>query len=124
MIPTNFTIVQGTPFRFLVRVTDRNEMGELVPRPLTDYVVRLQARPNVQSDVLYLDLSSSGDEIVVNEADGTFFINLSSTQTSALVWGKAHTKARAVYQCEIEPPSGDTIRLLEGVITLSPEVVR
>lgn len=124
MDQANLTIVQGTPFRFLVRVKHRNEADILVPRPLTGHVVRLQARPHVDSSKLLLDLSSDGEGIVVDEEAGTFMVELSSQRTSSLVWGQPHTKARAVYHCEIDPPDGETIRILAGLLTLDPEVVR
>lgn len=124
MKPVHFKIVQGTPFRFLVRVTQRDEDEELIPMPLTDCFVRLVARPNVASSCVLLDISSNTSQIVVDEPEGTFLIELTSAETSALVWGKPYTFSKAYFHCEIEPSDGETIRVLEGTITLDPEVVR
>lgn len=123
MNPVNLTIVQGTPFRFLVRVQDRDAQGVLVPKSLVGYAVRLQARGSITSAITLLDLSNDNG-ITVDEVAGTFTINLTPLQTSELTWGRPHMMSRAIYHCEIEPPDGEVVRLLEGIITLDPEVVR
>ncbi len=123
MKQTHFTIVQGTPFRMVVSVMQKDEEGELVPRDITDCIIRLQARATVESDEVLLDLSL-GDGIALGDEDHTFVIELTSTKTSELIWGCPNVRARAVFQCEIEPPAGDDFRVLTGTLTLDPEVVR
>ncbi len=120
MRPTNLTIVQGTPFRLLVRVKERNEVGVLVPISLVGAVVRLQARLKETSPDLLLDLSSNGEGITLSAEAGVFVIQMTSAQTSALDWWDR----QPVYQCEIVPAIGDTFRTLTGKILLDPEVVR
>lgn len=123
MRDTHLKIVQGTPFRLLVRVNIRNEEGVLVPMPLNDCVIRLQARPHLLSPQLFLDLSSNSTGITIDEEAGIFIIDLSSKKTSDLKI-KYTNRLRAVYQCEIEKPNGDVYRILTGTITLFPEVIR
>lgn len=124
MQPAHLKIVQGTPFNCVVRVTQRDEADVLVPMPLTGYSVRLQARPYVASSDILLELASSTSQIEIDEDAGEFTMHLTSDETAALVWGKPHTVAKAVFHCEITPPDGETIRVLEGTLRLNPEVVR
>jgi hypothetical protein len=125
MRQTHLEIVQGTPFEFLVTVQHRNEANELVPMPLTNCVVQLQSRPNASSNTVLLDLSSETGGIDVDEELGTFVIQMSSAETSALKWPKSPTtNERFPFQCEITPPDGETIRILKGTIRLDTELVR
>jgi hypothetical protein len=117
---THLTIAQGIPFRLLVRVKERDELGILIPMSLVGSVVRLQARPSVNSEELLLDLSSNGTGITLGAELGEFTIHMTSAETRDLSWGRL----RAVYQCEVEPAADDTFRALMGTLTLDPEVVR
>jgi hypothetical protein len=123
MKQTNFTIDQGTSFRFSVRMRMRDVDNNLVTMPLTDAVVRLQARKNVWSEDVLLDLSSENTNITVDEAGGTFTVYMTAAETRDLSWGKPHQVASALYHCEVELPD-DTFRVLTGTMELSPEIVR
>jgi len=99
--------------------------GVLVPYELTGCSIHLQARKNVVSDKVLLDASTaSGDITITDEDEGRFELNLTAAQTSKLCFGKPHTQDRAVFHCEVSPTNGDDFRVLEGTITLDPEVVR
>lgn len=117
-------IVQGVPFRFLVRVQTKDETGALVPVDLTDSYIHLQVRPSVRSPELFLDLSSSSDGIEIGEEPGTFSIILSAEETSALDWPLPAALSRARFECKVTPPDGDAFRALEGTMSLEPELVR
>lgn len=121
MQPTNFTIVQGTPFRFLVKVRTKNDAGESIPVLLPpETVIQLQARFNVTDVATVLDLSTKTGEIELTGDAGNFVVTMSSDQTSNLKW----RRPRARYQCEVHLPDGEDIRVLEGILSLDPEVVR
>jgi len=120
MKSTNLTIIQGTPFRLLVRVKEFNDVGERVPMPLAGATIRLQARLTATSATPLLDLSSNGNGITFGVAPGEFIIEMTGAQTSALNWGERHP----IYQCEVVPLVGDIFRALSGKIILDPEVVR
>lgn len=126
MRSVHLKLIQGTPFSFLVRVTqpDESDPPELVPMPLTGYSAKLQARPHIASDCVLLEMSSDTPRIEIDEEAGTFSLYLTSEETSSLVWGKPNTVSKGVFHCEITPPDGETIRVLEGTIKLDPEVVR
>lgn len=124
MKSTLLTIVQGTPFRLKVNVQRRNLVGVLEPMNLTGCVITLQARHRIQDSKVLLSLSSTTSQIIINAIAGSFILQLTSVETAALVWGQLNGGGRAVYQCEIEPPNGETLRILNGVFILDPEVVR
>lgn len=93
-----------------------------VPVDVTGYTARMMVRRHVDSDdppTLSLTSDSDGG-IKVGSTDGLFTITITDTQTSALVKGTYH------YDLEIISPSPDLIvtRLIEGKITVKPEVTR
>lgn len=57
----------------------------------------------------------------LDAVNGKVTLHLSDTQTRSL---DLPTVDAVVYAIEVHPPTGDTIRLVQGVITCSPEVVR
>lgn len=124
MQKAHLTIVQGTPFEFLIRVTQKNEENESIPFPLTGCSIELQARSHVSSSISLLNLSSDEEEITIDEEEGTALIRLTSIQTSALDWVLPDGQKASVFHCEIHPPDGDDIRILEGTLKLDREVVR
>ena len=124
MMATHLTIIQGTPFRASVKIQRRNLAGELVPMDLTGSFVHLQARQHINSLDTILDLSSTNGGIIVDEQAGSFTIQMSSAQTSALIWRDHRVAARPVYQCEVRQSDGETIRVLDSSLTIDPEVVR
>src|SRR5688572_27320475 len=114
MRPVHLKIVQGTPFEVLVSVKQRDEADELVPMPLTNCVVRLQARASKLSSSTLLDLVSPTN-ITVDEEAGQFTIRLSSKETSELSWPTdAATGDRVPFQCEVQRPDEEDFRALEG----------
>lgn len=123
MRSTSLTIVQGTPFKRVIRLTQK-ENGVSAPFSLVGCTVKLQARNYIDAEDTVLDISSDTHNIVVDPADGSFLIALSSEETSALSFGMPYSPNEAVYQCEITRSSGETIRILAGKIKLDREVVR
>ena len=120
----SFIIEQGATTNFQINSTDAS--GSAID--LTGYHARMQIRPGVESDTIYLSLSSS------LEADGTG-INLSGSnfetplQSGSLaVYISADTTTdldfnEAYY--DLEMVNGGTVtRLLEGKVKLSKNVTR
>lgn len=120
----SFIIEQGATTNFQINWTDAS--GSAID--LTGYHARMQIRPGVESDTIYLSLSSS------LEADGTG-INLSGSnfetplQSGSLaVYISADTTTdldfnEAYY--DLEMVNGGTVtRLLEGKVKLSKNVTR
>lgn len=104
----NLVIDQGTTFSLAVNVTDVN--GAYVD--LTGYTHRAQLRKSY---------GASSSTQFTTEADdpenGGLVLSLTATQTTALRAG------RYVYDIEIEA-EGEVTRVLEGIITVTPEVTR
>lgn len=103
----NIVIDQGTTFSLVMLVS--NEDGTI--KNLSDYTARGQLRKSYYTNTYTSFTTSKAD------ADGEITISLTSTQTSALKAG------RYVYDIEIES-SEETLRVLEGIVTVTPEVTR
>jgi hypothetical protein len=105
----NLTIDQGSTFSVSIELSDA--LGNALN--LSDYTIRAQLRKSYGSNSYTQFTTSAGD----NPDDGVLTLLLTSTQTSALRAG------RYVYDIEIENDDG-VIRVLEGIITVTPEVTR
>lgn len=124
----SFVIEQGATVDFEIQYKDSNN----VPIDLTDYSARMQLRPSVESNTIYLTLSSSlnadgtglnmsGSNGSTPPTSGSIGIYIASCTSSALTFSEAY------YDLEIYSGSGVcpyTVRLLEGKVKLSKEVTR
>jgi hypothetical protein len=121
----SFTIEQGATLDFELAYKDSSNN----PIDLTNYQGRMQIRPSVGSDTVYITLSSSldGDGTGLNfsgsdglnpPTSGTIGIFISANSASQLDFGEA------VYDLELATGSEFPIvtRLLEGQIQLSRNV--
>ena len=120
----SFTIEQGATLNLELQYKDSNSN----PINLSGYNGRMQVRPSVGSDTIYLTLSSSlnadgtglnfsGSSGLNPPTSGTIAIYISAATSSALTFDNA------VYDLEIG--SGAVVtRLLEGQVKLSKEVTR
>lgn len=104
----NLVIDQGTTFTLTITVADSN--GNALD--LTGYTLRAQLRKSYGSTT-YTNFTTSS----ATPADGELTISLTATQTSGLRAG------RYVYDIEIDN-AGVVTRVLEGIITVTPEVTR
>ncbi len=103
----NIVIDQGTSFTLSVTLT--NDDG--TPKNLTTYAVNSQLRKSYYTNTFTAFTTSK-----VN-LTGEITISLTAAETSALKAG------RYVYDIEIEDPS-ETVRVIEGIVTVTPEVTR
>lgn len=113
----NFTIQQGSDFALQGNLLDDDD----APIDLTNYTLKLQARINYYSSIKILDLTSAGGSpniFLNNPSTGSFLIVLSDTITAAI------DANEYVYDLEATDGSGKITRLMQGIITLSPEVTR
>jgi len=123
----SFVIEQGTTVNFEIQYKDSNN----APIDLTGYTARMQLRPTVESNTVYLTLSSSlnpdGTGLNMNGSNGTtppssgsIGIYIASCTSSLLSFDTAY------YDLEIYSGSTCpvTTRVLEGQIKLSREVTR
>ena len=121
----SFIIEQGATLDFEIAYKDSGSN----PIDLTDYQARMQIRPSVGSDVVYLTLSSSlqddGTGLNISGSDGlnpaysgTIGVFISANSSSLLDF------STAVYDLEIATGSDYPIvtRILEGEIQLNKNV--
>jgi hypothetical protein len=87
------------------------------PITLTGYTARMQARSAYAAADTMLDLTS-GSGITLGPAAGAVALVASAAQTSAI------TAKKGVYDLEMVAPDGAVTRLLQGAVTVSPEVTR
>lgn len=104
----NLVIDQGTTFSLTITVADSN--GN--PLDLTGYTLRAQLRKSYGS-TSYTNFTTAS----ATPSDGELTISLTAAQTSGLRAG------RYVYDIEIDN-EGEVTRVLEGIITVTPEVTR
>lgn len=85
---------------------------------LTGFTARMHIRPDVNSTTVLADLNTSNGGITLTPKLGLVALYLSDTVTTNLA------VLRAVYDIELVSPSGDVYRLVNGDITITPEVTR
>ena len=123
----SFVIEQGATVDFEIQYKDSNN----TPINLSGYSARMQLRPTVDSNTVYLTLSSSlnvdgtglnmsGSNGTTPLSSGSIGIYVSSCTSSLLSFDTAY------YDLEIYSGSNCpyTVRLLEGQVRLSKEVTR
>lgn len=109
----NLVIDQGTTYSLTITVADAN--GNEID--LDGYTLRAQLRKSYGSTSYTAFTVTPAQDTTTGELT----ISLTDTQTSALKAG------RYVYDIEIVSPVGDgsvVTRVLEGIITVTPEVSR
>ena len=105
----NLVIDQGTTFSMDLNVT--NDDG--TAKDLANYSVAAQIRKSYGAKTK-VDFTTAKVD-----AEGKITLSLTAAQTSALKAG------RFVYDCEITATSpAETLRIIEGIITVTPEVTR
>ena len=106
----NFTIEQGSTFNREITVQENSQALNL-----TGYSARMQMRSTHDSSTIALTITAS----VANPASqGKINLTAAATATAAVEEGIY------VYDLEIESSAGTVTRILEGTITVTPEVTR
>lgn len=110
----NIKIEAGATFtRTIVwRDSDGNIMD------LNGFTARMQIRQQRTSSVVSLEATTENGKIVINGDDGEIVITFSATETSEL------TISAGVYDLELISSEDVVTRLLEGSVSVSPEVTR
>ena len=107
----DFVIEQGATFSRVIDISD-------VVTSLAGAAAYLQVRPSVTSSQTYLDLSSPSSGLLIDTSLLTITISLSAAETLAQTW------STGVYDLELATGAAEVTRLLEGTVTVSPEVTR
>jgi hypothetical protein len=104
----NLYIDQGTTFSLSITVNDQN--GDL--KDLSDYTAAAQMRKSYYTNTA-IDFTAD----VTSPEDGEVTISLTADETSAVKAG------RYVYDIEISSEL-ETVRVLEGIVVINPEVTK
>jgi hypothetical protein len=116
MVASTYDILIEQGATFMLSAIWRDAGGS--PIDLTGYTARMQVRQKVTSANAELSLTSQAGDITLGDEAGTIVVLVSAGDTAAL------SIRRGVYDLELESTSGVVTRLLEGVVTVSPEVTR
>jgi hypothetical protein len=111
--PFNFTIEQGTDVTLPLAVTDPD--GAAID--LTGCTAAMMIRRSYDATDTLVSLSDD-DGITLGGADGTITIIVDSSVTNTM------TAGTAVYDFKLFDSLGDPVRLIQGIITISPAVTR
>jgi hypothetical protein len=106
-------IEQGATWKHALIVRDG-----ATPRDLTGYTARMQIRKVVTSADVLAELTVANSGITITAAQGRIDLVLSATATAGLPSGPS------VYDFELEGPSGEVTRLLQGTVTVDAQVTR
>lgn len=104
----NIYIDQGTTFSFTIAVSD--QLGDA--KDLSDYTAASQMRKSFYTNTA-IDFTTE----VSSPLDGEVTISLTAEETSAIKAG------RYVYDIEINSTE-ETVRVLEGIVVVNPEVTK
>lgn len=105
-VKANITIDQGTDFATSLDVTDDN--GD--PTDLTGFSGVAQMRKHYTS--------SNAVSFSVSVATGQVTLSMNAVTTANL------TAGRYVYDCELTSGSNVVTRIVEGIVTVTPQVTR
>ena len=106
----NFTLEQGSTFNREITVQENNQALNL-----TGYSARMQMRSTHDSSTIALTYTST---IASPASNGKINLSATATQTASIEEGMY------VYDLEIESSGGEVTRLMEGQVTVTPEVTR
>lgn len=104
----NIVIDQGATYSTTIDVTDDNG----TPIDLTGYSAEAQIRKH------YTSVNAIEFDINVGGLTGIITISLSANATANLAAG------RYVYDCELTSDEGVVSRIVEGIVTVTPNVTR
>ena len=105
----NLVVDQGATFQTTINLTDDN--GDLVD--LTGYEGAGQIRKHYTSSSAAANIA-----ITLGDANGTITLSMSANTTANLVAG------RYVYDVELTDTSNTISRVIEGIVTVTPQVTR
>lgn len=108
----NFIVYQGTTFM-------ANFSWNVIGYPLTDECIgTMQIRPDIKSDTVICEATTENEKIIVDVTNNIISIKIPSAETEDFDFEKA------VYDLELQFPNGDKFRIVQGTLSLNPEVTR
>lgn len=111
----NFFVYRGATFSEQIEWKDENG----VAIDLSGFTARMHMRDTLEATTPFLTLTTENGGIALGGAAGTVDLLASAAATSAI------SATSGVYDLELVAGDGVTVtRLLEGLVTISPEVTR
>jgi hypothetical protein len=111
----NFFVYRGATFSEQIEWKDENG----VAIDLTGFTARMHMRDTLEASTPFLTLTTENGGISLDGTAGTVDLLASAAATSAI------SATSGVYDLELVAGDGVTVtRLLEGLVTISPEVTR
>lgn len=107
-IKANLIIDQGTDYETSINVTDDDD----IVIDLTGYTGQAQMRKH------YSSVSYYSFDVTIHGPAGVVTLGMTANTSNTVPAG------RYVYDCELTDPSGKRSRLVEGIVTISPQVTR
>lgn len=107
-IKANLIIDQGASYSTSINVTDDDD--NIID--LTGYTAVAQMRKHYTSVTYY------SFDVTVNGSQGDVVLSMSANATNIIPAG------RYVYDCELTDTTGNRSRLVEGIVTVTPQVTR
>lgn len=105
-LKANMVIDQGTTFSTMIEILDENDD----PVNVANYSARGQIRKHYSS--------TNSVNFSTSLSNGSLVVSLTASQTANIVSG------RYVYDIELVDPANTVARILEGIVTVTPEVTR
>lgn len=113
----NLSIEQGATWRYtLLAKQGLSASGPALN--LTGYTARMQLRAQLPDVDDLVTLSTANGRITITPLMGRIELLLSADETAELAF------EAAVYDLELMSPTGEVTRLVQGRVSLSPEVTR
>lgn len=118
----DFTVEMGTTLD--LKLIYKDSTGTAVP--LTGYSADMQVRASKADATILAEFKTTDSTIKLGPADGEIHILASAAVTSAWTFPipTGTTTPQAVYDLELTDGSGNVKRLIQGKISLDPEVTR
>lgn len=95
-----------------------------VEQDFTGYTARMMARTDYTASTATLSLTTGGSGITLGGTAGTITLSQTGAQTASLGSALANTQTALVYDLELVSSGTAVTRLLQGVLTVYPEVTR
>lgn len=108
----DLVIEQGTDLNMPVNLVDEDG----VAISMSAYTAKLQVREYIGSDTVLYEMSTENAKIDV--ATGVLILQFAEADFVGADW------SYGVYDLEIEGPSGDRERIMQGLFTIDPEVTQ
>jgi hypothetical protein len=86
------------------------------PVILSGYTARLQVRRSVSDTNVLFEMSTANGRISIVPSQGQIVLDFKSADTTPLTWKQGK------YDLELTSPTGIVTRLIQGSISISPEI--